>query len=119
VLLEWSSWSKMLLLNRQGSYAFCQRPLLARICLIFVYQCQGLQQSRAFEQPVLNFYGIQITDRWFNNCDFIRGKNTLIELILAVSLLEFVSMFDGHADKKAHHQRTGVYLSGLDHILSS
>jgi hypothetical protein len=52
----------------------------------------------AFEEPIFMWRGLRIANRRCNNCDFVRGRYTLSESILAIALLESLSIFDSHTN---------------------
>ncbi len=45
---------------------------------------------------------VGVTDRWFNDGDFIWGKDTLTEGILAIALVDHPTTFDCHAYNERH-----------------
>ena len=69
--------------------------------------------QRTFEQPKLIFLSVGISDRRFDDRDFIRGKDTLKEGVFAVSLFQCGTFLNSHTDKKAESIPTkdrGIFL---------
>jgi hypothetical protein len=58
------------------------------------------------KQPIFVFGGIRITRRRSDNCDLLRGKNTLAESVLAVTLFKPPTTLDCKADKKTKAVKT-------------
>ena len=59
------------------------------------------------KQPIFVFGGIRITRRRPDNCDLLRGKNTLAESVLAVILFSKpLTTLDCKADKKTKAVKT-------------
>ncbi len=59
-----------------------------------------------FEEPIFIWRGLRIANGWCNNCNFVQGKYTLAESILAIALLESPSTFNTHTND----QMQGVWV---------